>query len=190
MARLTVRFALLPALASGALLVRGALATPAAQRAEAVSTAQCLNTQEAAFLAKINAYRQSKGLKPLAATKSLNAASWSHSYDMGAKRFFSHTGSDGSTAWDRMARAGYTFTTSKGENIAASYATADAVFAAWKASSGHNADMLNPNVKAIGIGFVTVSGSPYTNYWTTDSGGYGTPPRSAPSGLTRVGRRV
>ena len=50
--------------------------------------------------------------------------------------------------------------------------TAQAVFNAWKASSGHNTNMLNGKYTVIGIGLATVSGSPYTNYWTTDFGGY------------------
>jgi uncharacterized protein YkwD len=32
--------------------------------------------------------------------------------------------------------------------------------------------MLNAKYTVIGIGLATVSGSPYTNYWTTDFGGY------------------
>jgi uncharacterized protein YkwD len=167
MTRWTVRCVLLCVVLLGAMVTQGSLV----QRAEAGTTAECLNTQESAFLAKINAYRQSKGLKPLVATRSLDVASYKHSYDMGVKRYFSHTGSDGSSPWTRMAREGYNYSTTKGENIAAGYASADAVFNAWKASAGHNANMLNPNFKAIGIGQATVSGSPYGTYWTTDFGG-------------------
>ena len=47
-----------------------------------------------------------------------------------------------------------------GENIAAgsAYTTAAAVFAAWKASPGHNTIMLKPEFKVIGISMDTVSG--------------------------------
>jgi uncharacterized protein YkwD len=58
-----------------------------------------------------------------------------------------------------------------GENIAAGFSTAQDVFNAWKNSPGHNANMLDPSFKAIGIGLATVSGSSYTYYWTTDFGG-------------------
>ena len=136
------------------------------------SEASCLSSEEAAFLKLINDYRASKGLKPLTATKSLNTAAYKHSLDMGQKNFFSHTGSDGSSFTTRMSREGYTYSTYKGENIAAGHPTAQKVFDAWKASSGHNANMLNANYKAVGIGFVQVSGSKYTYYWTTDFGGY------------------
>jgi len=138
----------------------------------------CLNAQEKQFLTLINNYRASKGLKALKASKSLNIASFTHSKDMGARKYFSHTtksplpaGQSGSAFTNRMSDAGYTFNTTKGENIAAGYATAQAVFNGWKASSGHNANMLNPKFTVIGIGMATVAGSPYGTYWTTDFGG-------------------
>jgi uncharacterized protein YkwD len=141
--------------------------------------ATCLNTQEKQFLTLINNYRASKGLNALKASKSLNIAAFTHSKDMGTRKYFSHTtksplpaGQSGSSFTNRMSDAGYTFSTYKGENIAAGHATAQAVFNAWKASSGHNANMLNAKYTVIGIGLATVSGSPYTNYWTTDFGGY------------------
>ena len=141
--------------------------------------ATCLNTQEKQFLTLINNYRASKGMKALRASKSLNIASFTHSKDMATRRYFSHTtksplpvGQSGSSFTNRMSDAGYTYSTYKGENIAAGQSTAQAVFNAWKASSGHNANMLNAKYTVIGIGLATVSGSPYTNYWTTDFGGY------------------
>jgi uncharacterized protein YkwD len=161
-----------PTLAPSVLLAvtTGAVAiAPAAT--DAANAANWLNAQEAAFLNRINTYRASKGRGKLVATRSLNAASYKHSLDMGRNEFFSHTGSNGSSPWQRMAAEGYTFNTAKAENIAAGYGTAQAVFNGWKNSSGHNKNMLNPNYKAIGIGRATVSGSPYTTYWTTDFGG-------------------
>lgn len=141
--------------------------------------ATCLNTQEKQFLTLINNYRASKGLKALKASKSLNIASFTHSKDMATRRYFAHdtktplpAGQSGAKFYNRMSDAGYTFNTYKGENIAAGHSTAQAVFNAWKASSGHNANMLNAKYTVIGIGLATVSGSPYTNYWTTDFGGY------------------
>jgi uncharacterized protein YkwD len=152
--------------------------TPAYAAIAVTTEGQCLDTQEKAFLTLVNNYRASKGLAALKASKALNVAAHFHSKDMGTRKYFSHTtktplpaGLTGSSPWDRMRDAGYGYNTSKGENIAAGYATAQKVFNAWKASSGHNANMLNAKFKVIGIGLATVSGSPYTNYWTTDFGG-------------------
>ena len=162
-------------------LVMSLSATASAQTSypNRTSEATCLNAQEKQFLTLINNYRASKGLKALKASKSLNIASFTHSKDMGTRKYFSHTtksplpaGQSGSSFSNRMTDAGYSYNTHRGENIAAGYATAQAVFNAWKASSGHNANMLNARYTVIGIGFATVAGSPYSNYWTTDFGGY------------------
>ena len=71
-----------------------------------------------------------------------------------------------------MAASGYSYNTNKGENIAAGQSTAALVMGAWKASPGHDANMLSAAYKVIGVSFYTLSGSPYTYYWTTDFGGY------------------
>ena len=141
--------------------------------------ATCLNTQEKQFLTLINNYRASKGLPALKASKSLNIASYTHSLDLGKRKYFAHdtklplpAGQSGPKFYNRMADAGYNFNTYKAENIAAGHSTAQGVFNAWKGSSGHNANMLSSRYKVIGIGLATVSGSPYTYYWTTDFGGY------------------
>ncbi len=143
------------------------------------SEATCLNSQEKQFLTLINNYRASKGLKALKASKSLNIASYTHSLDLAKRHYFAHdtksplpAGQTGAKFTHRMSDAGYKFNSYKGENIAAGQSTAQAVFNSWKGSSGHNANMLNKNYTVIGIGLATVSGSPYTNYWTTDFGGY------------------
>ena len=136
---------------------------------------ECLNTQEFQFLQLINAHRQQNGLQPLTASKKLNIASYRHSLDMGQRDYFAHdtklplpAGQSGPQFTDRMADAGYTGYSDAGENIASGYPTAQSVFDAWKASSGHNANMLNASYTQIGIGLAQVPGSIYTYYWTTD----------------------
>jgi uncharacterized protein YkwD len=133
--------------------------------------AACLDSIEREFLTLINNYRQQNGLQPLANSRALNIASYKHSKDMGERRYFSHTTPEGLTPWDRMAAEGYTYNTYKAENIAAGQKTAQQVFDGWRNSSGHNQNMLDPNLRVIGIGRVAVSGSPYGIYWTTKFGG-------------------
>ncbi len=77
------------------------------------SEATCLNAQEKQFLTLINNYRASKGLKALKASKSLNIAAFTHSKDMGVRKYFSHTtksplpaGQSGSSFTNRMSDAG------------------------------------------------------------------------------------
>jgi len=96
------------------------------------------------------------------------AADWL-SRDMAEKGYFSHIDSLGRDPGVRLAAFGYH--DGWGENIAAGYQTANAVFAAWKASPGHNEGMLNGGFRTIGIGRVYLPGSHFGWYWTTDFGG-------------------
>ncbi|MEO6196838.1 MAG: CAP domain-containing protein [Dehalococcoidia bacterium] len=144
-----------------------------------------IDPQEQEFTNLINAYRAQNGLGPLLADyDSQEAAEWM-SNDMGVNNYFSHTDSLGRSPWDRMCFFGYCYNTFKGENIAAGYSSATAVFNAWKNSPGHNSNMLGVNFRVHGIGYVYVPGSTYGHYWTNDFGGYivpnGTPPPPAPT---------
>ena len=133
--------------------------------------AVALDAEEAAFCTLINNYRATKGLSALMVSEKLTVASEWLSADMAAKNYFSHTDSLGRDPFQRMTAFGYSYSTWRGENIAAGNATAAATFDQWKNSSGHNANMLNANYKVIGIGKATNSAATYRNYWTTDFGG-------------------
>jgi uncharacterized protein YkwD len=89
--------------------------------------------------------------------------------DMGAKNFFSHTGSNGSTFAQRITNAGYTYTAA-GENIAAGYSTPTAVVESWMKSTWHCDNLMNPNYKHLGVGYSYASGATYRHYWTQDFG--------------------
>jgi hypothetical protein len=136
------------------------------------------SAQEITFVNTLNQYRSANGLQPLLVSDEISQASYRHNHDMAKYEFFSHYSVESdwfaanATPWDRMAASGYSYNTNMGENIAAGQSTAAQVFAAWKASSGHNANMLNSTYAVIGISFYTLAGSPYTYYWTTDFGGY------------------
>ena len=157
-----------------------------------LASAKTYSSEELSFLQLINQYRQSNGLGTLLLSDTISDASTKHSSDMAEYNFFDHNTvqSDyfpaGSTPWDRMRLCGYSYNTAMGENIAAGYATAQAVFTGWKNSPGHNANMLNGSYRVIGIGLVT--GGSYGEYWTTDFGGYVDPsahdPGSASSTTT------
>jgi len=138
----------------------------------ATPTVKALDSEEQAFLQLINTYRQQNGLQPLNLSPSLTTAAELHSQDMADKNYFSHTSLDGRTFVQRMRNAGYTYDTSVGENIAAGYSTAEGVFNGWKNSPPHNANMLRPEFKVIGIGRAYNASSIYKWYWTTDFGGY------------------
>ena len=85
-----------------------------------------------------------------------------HSQDQAAHNNMSHTGSDGSSPWQRAERAGYD--DAIGENVAMGYRTPEAVMDGWMNSAGHRANILNCKAKAIGIGVAAASNG--TLYWT------------------------
>lgn len=78
---------------------------------------------EQQVLAIVNQIRAENGCGPLQAEVHLMAAAEGHGTDMAVNDFFSHAGSDGSSPWERMARAGYGGYSNAAENIAAGYST-------------------------------------------------------------------
>lgn len=168
-----------------------ALATLAQQGGPARALANCttsgatIDSEEQAFLGLINSYRASNGLGSLSISSSLSAAAAWLSNDLGTKAYFSHTDSLGRSPSARAADCGYT--AGAGENIAGgtAWGSAQAVFDGWKASPGHNANMLTSYYRVIGIGRANVPGSPYGWYWTTDFGTVddsgAPPPTTAPA---------
>ena len=138
----------------------------------ATNTPTCItinSTFEAQVLTLLNQERTSRGIPALTSNDKLHNAAFGHSRDMACNNFMSHIGSDGSDPGDRIAAAGYDFST-WGENVAAGYTSPSSVVDAWMDSSGHRANILNPNLTEIGIGYVYNSASFYGHYWTTDFG--------------------
>lgn len=99
----------------------------------------------------------------------LRAAAQGHSADMALNDFVSHTGSDGSSPWDRIHAQGYWYSTA-GENIAAGYSSPDSVVADWMESDGHRANILNCAFVHIGVGYYYLQNDTgnvnYHRYWT------------------------
>jgi uncharacterized protein YkwD len=129
----------------------------------------------------VNQERARVGCPPLGVSPQLSVSAQGHSQDMALNNIFSHTGSDGSSPWDRMAATGYT--AGAAENVAAGYATADLVMAVWMRSAGHRANILNCGFSEIGVGFYDQpddqpnvrldngdTTGPFRYYWTQDFG--------------------
>lgn len=124
---------------------------------------------EAEVFSLLNAERAKAGVSPLARNDKLDAAARRHSNDMACNNFMSHTGSDGSSPWDRMNQAGYTWIRAA-ENIAAGYSSPASVVDGWMNSPGHQANILDADLEDIGIAHAYKSGTDYGHYWTTDFG--------------------
>lgn len=115
-------------------------------------------------LTLVNAERAKAGCSPLTENAKLTKAAQDHSQDMADHQNMSHTGSDGSSMSDRLARVGYAFRTA-GENVAYGYSSPESVMDGWMNSPGHKANILNCAFKEIGIGLAQPG-----NYWTQDFG--------------------
>jgi uncharacterized protein YkwD len=106
---------------------------------------------------------------PVSWSDDLAMAAYLHSEDMALNDFFSHTGSDGSSAGQRISRQGYPWIT-YGENIAVGYPTVSSVLQGWLGSEGHCQNMMNPAFTEIGAGYAIgpFGGNPAARYWTFD----------------------
>ena len=187
LARYTCRIVIL----LGMLLICFANATPTKARAASsnfrvylpllAGTAQPSIEQQVLDLT--NEQRQQNGCAiALVRSPQLEAAASAHSQDMALRDLFSHTGSDGSTMLSRIAATGYSYS-QLAENVAAGYASAEDTVAGWMKSPGHRANILNCNLRELGVGYYAQLddqsnvvldngqvGGPYRYYWTQDFG--------------------
>ncbi len=119
----------------------------------------------------VNQERQNAGCPPVTMDDRLRAAAQGHTEDMALNDFFSHTGSNGSSPWDRIVAQGYNFSTA-GENIAAGYTTPQEVMNGWMSSPGHRANILDCDFTDIGVGYYYLGNDTgdvnYNYYWTQD----------------------
>lgn len=147
-----------------------ARATESARRASSAVTVGATTpppSEHASLAAEVvqlaNLQRIAAGIPPLVVHPAVGSAAMAHSEDMAATGRMSHTGSDGSDAGIRLARAGFTWRT-WGENVAAGQRTAQDVLTAWMNSPGHRANILGTTFTTIGVGVATATDG--TRYWT------------------------
>jgi len=139
-------------------------ATPSpAESTKAPSKPDPRTSLESGVIKLTNSARAKHGCtNPLRYDSRLRSAARKHSSDMARRNYFSHDTPEGVTPWKRAQTAGYP--NPSAENIAHGYPTAKSVVAAWMASSGHRANILNCESKAVGVGvYVGGDGGPY---WT------------------------
>lgn len=107
----------------------------------------------------INDARMKAGIVGLEHNEMLNSAAQKHSDDQGKNCFMGHIGTDSSTYDQRITAAGYIKDAEAfavGENVAIAKNITNA-FKAWKNSSGHWANIMNPVFREMGFGSVSLS---------------------------------
>ena len=149
-----VALALVVALAAGASLA------PAAE-ADSTTTASATRIQplEQLLLRQVNAIRQANGLGALSRSGALTRAAAFHSRAMATLGFFTHESRNGASFSARVGRFYRPVTRGiqLGENLAmfgGTPPTAEAIVAAWMASPGHRAILLQRVFRDAGIGIV------------------------------------
>ncbi len=105
---------------------------------------------EERMLALVNAERSGRGLTPLVMDPALQVLGRAHAVDMFQQGYFSHTGRDGRSPFDRMRDAHIAYTTA-GENLALAPST-EFAHEGLMNSPGHRANILNPHFLRVGIG--------------------------------------
>ena len=169
-------------LAAVVLTVSILLTSFAAPPAQAASLPADHDQFVARVIELVNVERQRVNQPPLTANAALTRAAQDYSVVLADGTCFDHN--CGSTPSDRLAQAGYTNWTSRGENIASGYPTPEAVMAGWMASPGHRGNILSANFKEIGVGVAARSNG--TLFWaqtfgSSRSSGNATQPTPTPA---------
>lgn len=135
------------------------------------STQSSINSSYTAqIIDLVNIERGKNNLISLTINNELSNSAQTYAQYMADKNFFSHNGPNGSTFISRNKSAGYYPYYTLGENIAAGQHTPQQAMAAWMNSSGHRANILNPDYKEIGVGYVYKTGTKYNHYWVQELG--------------------
>ncbi len=111
----------------------------------------------------VNKERVAHGLNKLEASDKLNEVAKLRATEIITE--YSHTRPDGRGCFTALDDANVYYNTA-GENIAYGYSTPEIVVQAWMDSPGHRANILNPDVNLIGVGFVSYGNTASGYYWT------------------------
>jgi uncharacterized protein YkwD len=118
-----------------------------------------LDLIRAATLCLVNRERAGNGEAPLSVDHALECAAQRHSEDMASRDYFDHVGPGGDTPVTRMRSCGYLYNPSLGYEVGENIAwgtlwlgTPRAIVAAWMASPGHRANILDASYRDTAIG--------------------------------------
>lgn len=133
---------------------------PSTSTSGSTTTSSGLTADEAKAFQLLNADRAAHGLPALKLNMNLVRLAENYGQDMINRNYFSHYNPEGQSPFDRMNRAGISYSAA-GENLAIN-TSVTAAEKAFMNSSGHRANILNSNYTEVGIGVRTnSSGSVY-----------------------------
>ena len=144
-----------------ALALAGALVTSQAMAGETPSRVAGGPVSASAAQQMISSYRASNGLPPVVVDPALQRVAQAQARSMAQAGAISHGPQP--LAY-RLASHGVRVRAAA-ENVAAGYPSLGVVVANWRASSGHNANLLMPEARRIGIAVAHAPGSRFRTYW-------------------------
>lgn len=121
------------------------------------------------MLLRLNGLRAAVGAPPVRLCPALARSAQEYARQMSRDDRFSHTGADGSTVGQRIARSGYR-PLLVAENLAAGQPTVARAVADWRQSPTHYAAMTNPRFRHVGFGYEPGRGSRYATFWVQHLG--------------------
>lgn len=134
----------------------------------------------------VNQIRLGAGLSSLVPSASLASSARGYADEMAREGFFAHQSPKGSTFVARNEAAGYTGWTFLGENLAGGQPDPQSVVNAWLNSPSHRDNILSPNARELGVGYVYRAGSVYGHYWVQEFGARQGSPDRAPGYFERT----
>ena len=137
--------------------------------------ANCSSQRDTSFenqvLTLINQARASNGLASLNTNQKLGASALVHSTDMACNDFVDHSGSNGSSWYDRITAQGYVYSSAT-ENIYVGNpqfgGTPQGAFEWWMNSQIHRDNILDVKMTDIGVGYIFNADSEYGGYYTVN----------------------
>ena len=113
----------------------------------------------------VNTERAKQKLEALTLDTKLNNVAQLKAEDMRNNNYFDHNSPTYGSPFDLMRSQGVNYR-SAGENIAAGQTSAQQVMRDWMNSSGHRANIMNPNYTKLGVGYAT--GGNMKFYWVQE----------------------
>jgi uncharacterized protein YkwD len=128
-------------------------------------------------ITRTNSYRVANGCPALTVSAILMGTAQGHSQEMALRDYVAHTSADGTSPWDRIKAAGYTYRL-VAENIAWGATSPEQVVDSWFFESpptdAHRKNILNCGLREIGVGYYYLANDPGNvtahAYWTQDFG--------------------
>lgn len=149
-----------------------AVVARAGERSVAAAQPSLRTDWQERMLMRLNAVRATAGSPPLRLCPALGRSAEAYARELARDDRISHTGTDGSSALQRITVAGYR-PALVGENLAAGQPTVAEAMGDWRRSSTHYATLTDPRFRHVGFGFEPGRSVQRATFWVQHFGAGG-----------------